>query len=156
MLSLLLIMQLFICIKASPIITFLQFATGSLDYGLVLFLKAFPCPVHPGCSLFSSSVSVPHCKVTRSHLQPAMKPRPWHLARLSFDLCGAAVIFTLVNLEGFQRHPAAATSSVCYLKLMASGNTFDQLLHPARVRFNAGYKIHPDEEITVLLGSPGS
>lgn len=42
-----------------------------------------------------------------------------------------AVIFILVNLQGFQRHLAAATSSACYLKLMASGNTFDQLLHPA-------------------------
>lgn len=156
MLSLLLIMQLFICIKASPTVTFLQVATGSLDYGLVLFLKAFPRPVHPGCSPFSSSVSVPHCRVARSHLQPALKPRPWHLARLSFDLCGVAVIFMLVNLEGFQRHPAAATSSVCYLKLMASGNTFDQLLHPAGMRFNTAYKIHPDGEITVLFGSPGS
>ena len=33
---------------------------------------------------------------------------------------------------------------------MASGNTFDQLLHPAGAGFNAGYTLHPDGEITAL------
>lgn len=94
--------------------------------------------------------------VARSHLSSALKPKPWHFSRLSFDLCAVAVIFILVNLEGFQKHLAATTSSVCYLKIMASGNAFDQLLHPASTWFNASYKIHPDGEITALLGSLGS
>lgn len=69
--------------------------------------------------------------VARPHLSSALKPKPWHFSRLSFDLCAVAVIFILVNLEGFQRHLAATTSSDCYLKLMASGNDFDQPSHPA-------------------------